>query len=115
MFLEAKLEEASLEKANLRRAVFVDADAPLAVFSGSDLTEAVCHRARFEAAKLKNVDLTHADLSNANVSAADFSGATMTRTRLHRVIDEATIWGSRSAAIGDDPELAASEDFKPTH
>ena len=63
---------------------------------------------RFLDARLKYADFSHAD-----VSRGDFTGAALHRARFHRPTDEDTVWGDRTAALGDDPDLAAAERWQP--
>jgi len=37
------------------------------------------------------------------------------RTRFHRVKDKDTLWCSRLAALGDEADVAASEDWNPPY
>ena len=63
---------------------------------------------------LVNVTVTVRDGKGGLVSdltAADFTSATLDRAKLHRIIEEHTIWerSTRDAAYGTDPDLAEAE------
>ncbi len=59
-------------------------------------------------AKLDKAELNHADLTGC-----DLSGASLARTKLHGVTDDDATFTDRSAALEEDPELAAAESWKP--
>lgn len=85
---EATLCYANLRKANLSRANFYksdlhNADLKEATLSNADFTEANLSRANFYKADLHNADLKEANLSNANLTEANLSGANFHKADLH--------------------------------
>ena len=82
-------------------------DAQLAM---ATLTRAKCGAARFDGA-----DLTYANLAHADLRGATFARSTMLRTQLHRARLDEAYFTDRSAALGDDPDAAAAEDWHPLY
>ena len=50
---------------------------------------------------------------HADLTGADFTGAAMSRARMHRVLEDKTVWrnSTRPLALGTDPDLAEAEDW----
>ena len=115
VFVEADLRGASMRKAWLKRALFVDARMPLVDLTDVGAEEAIFHRASCREASFRGANLTYADFSHADVSGADFTGASVYRSRFHRVQDEDTLWCSRAAALGEEADVAESEDWNPPY
>ena len=77
------------------------------------MQQCIFHGAKCARARFARADLTYSDFSHADVTEADFSGATLFRTRFHSARSNGAIFAGTAGALGDDPELAAAERWKP--
>ena len=99
-----------MRSANFEKAWLHGADCSGARLDRSIFTRAYCADAVFTGAWIPYADFSHADLSGA-----DLSGAKLFRAKLHGIQDEGALFTDRKSALGDDPELAEAENWRPVH
>ena len=85
-------------------------------FASADLQQSIFHKASCVGASFIGANLTCAELNHADLTRCNFTGATLFRARLHQIKDEDAVFGaSRAVALGDDPDLAEAENFRPRY
>jgi uncharacterized protein YjbI with pentapeptide repeats len=116
-FRGAELEGACLRATKLKGSDFTDAQAPMADFSESDLTDARLYHLRAQRALFIRTDLTRANLVGANLleallSKAILKGADLRGTNLYQA-DLALVQGDKETRLND--ALMVRARIKPFH
>ena len=111
VFMGTNLSGVSLRGSYFVQSCFEEANLILADFTECNLEQALFNKTVCRGAKFVNVNAKYADFSHADLTAADFTSATMNRVKMHRAIEEHTIWdrSTRGSALGTDPDLAEAE------
>jgi hypothetical protein len=102
--MKANLEEANLQRADLRGADLWEANLKGADLRGANLEKAFIMKANLWGANLKRADLRDANLWGANLKGADLRGANLEDANLQKAnLEDADLWGAdlRGADLRD--------------